>query len=511
MSNPSPAADAPPPSGKTTWYLTRFVLLRFLGFVYAIAFLIAARQILPLIGSDGLTPAAPYMQAVQDHFGSHASAFFHLPSLFWFGLSDRLLVGIAWAGFALSLVVMAGYANAIIMAILWFTYMSFVHIGQIWYSYGWEIQILETGFLAIFLCPLLDPRPFSRRPPPIVILWLYRWLGFRIMVGAGLIKLRGDSSWRDLTALYYHFETQPLPNPFSRTMHFAPHWLLRSEVLWNFFIELVAPWFSFGPRICRHIAGVLLISFQVILIISGNLAFLNWLTIVPFLACFDDTFLCRVLPRFIVLWAETASENPAPNLGYSIASWCVGALVAYLSIAPTLNLLSNTQIMNGSFDPLNLVNTYGAFGSVGQERREIVFEGTSDTILTDQTQWKEYEFPYKPGDPARRPPIITPYYGRLDWQIWFAAMASPRDYPWTINFVWKLLHNDPGTLSLLANNPFPDAPPHYIRARLYLYKFAPPGSGLWWQRTLLGDWLPPLAADDPALQDFVAHQPWLGE
>ena len=502
-------ADALSKSQGNTWYLTRFVLLRFLGFVYAVAFLIAARQILPLIGSDGLTPAAPYMALVQDHFGSRVSAFLNLPSLFWFGNSDQLLVGMAWVGFALSLLVMAGYANAIMMALLWAMYMSYVHIGQIWYSYGWEIQMLETGFLAIFLCPLLDPRPFSRRPPPILILWLYRWLGFRIMLGAGLIKLRGDASWRDLTALYYHFETQPLPNPFSRTMHFAPHWLLRFEVVWNFFIELVAPWFSFGPRICRHIAGFLLISFQVILIISGNLAFLNWLTIVPFLACFDDSLLRRILPRFVVRWAEGASAGPMPHIGYWISSGFVTVLIAVLSIVPVRNLMSPNQVMNGSFDPLNLVNTYGAFGSVGQERREIVFEGTTDTVLTDQTQWREYEFPYKPGDPARTPPIITPYYGRLDWQIWFAAMASPQDYPWTIHFVWKLLHNDSGTLSLLANNPFPGSPPHYIRARLYVYHFAPPGSKVWWTRTLLGDWLPPLDTSD--LENIVDQQPWLGE
>jgi hypothetical protein len=503
----APAAEEAP--GKPTWYLTRFVLLRFLGFVYAVAFLIATRQIVPLIGSDGLTPAQPFLALVKDHYGSAGWAFVNLPSFFWFGLSDHLLVGIAWAGFALSLVVMAGYANAIMMAILWATYMSYVHIGQIWYSYGWEIQILETGFLAIFLCPLLDPRPFSRRPPPILIFWLYRWLGFRIMVGAGLIKLRGDPCWRDLTCLYFHYQTQPLPNPLSRVLQFAPHWFSKFEVLWNFFIELVAPLFSFGPRICRHIAGVLLISFQFILISSGNLAFLNWLTIVPFIACFDDSFLRRILPKFIVRRAEGAAAEPLPHLGYVIASGCATFLVACMSIAPIMNLFSGSQVMNGSFDPLNLVNTYGAFGSVGEERHEIIFEGTQDDLITATTQWKEYEFPYKPGDPMRCPPVITPYYGRLDWQIWFAAMANPEDYPWTLNFVWKLLHNDPGTLSLLANNPFPGSPPHYIRARLYNYEFAPLGDPAWWHRKLLGDWLPPLEISD--LQDAVQAQPWVGE
>lgn len=494
---------------KDTWYLTRFVLLRYLGFVYAVAFLVAARQIVPLIGSDGLTPAAPYMALVQDHFGSKWAAFAQLPSIFWMGLSDQLLTAVAWAGFALSLVVMAGYANAIIMTLLWAAYMSFVHIGQIWYSYGWEIQLLETGFLAIFLCPVLDGRPFSRRPPPIAILWLYRWLGFRIMLGAGLIKLRGDECWRDLTCLYYHYETQPLPSPLSRYLEFAPHWFQKFGVLWNFFIELVTPWFSFWPRACRRVAGVLLISFQVTIICTGNLAFLNWLTIVPFLACFDDGFLRRVLPKALVRWGDAAAAEPEPHMGYLAASALVVALVAWLSIAPVANLLSGQQEMNGSFDPLNLVNTYGAFGSVGRERREIVFEGTTDDLITDRTVWKEYEFPYKPGDPMRMPPVITPYYGRLDWQIWFAAMAEPQDYPWTLNFIWKLLHNDAGTLSLLANNPFPGEAPHYIRARLYRYQFAAPGEKAWWKRTLIGDWLPPLGISD--LQDTIQAQPWLGE
>ena len=502
-------SDTPSPADFDSYYLTRFLLLRWLGLVYAIAFLIAALQIVPLIGEHGITPVRPYLALLLDHFGSRSEAVLNVPSFFWFGVSDKLLVGIAWGGFALSLCVLAGYANSIIMAVLWAVYMSYVHIGQIWYGYGWEIQILETGFLAIFLCPILDLRPFSQRPPPLVILWLYRWLGFRIMLGAGLIKLRGDPCWRDLTCLYYHYETQPLPNPLSRYLEFAPHWFQKFSVLWNHFVELIVPWFSFGPRICRHIAGILLISFQFILISSGNLAYLNWLTIVPFIACFDDSLLRHFLPGFIVRRALRASAEPRPAIGYTIASGCVALLIAYLSVFPVLNLLSGAQAMNRSFDPLDLVNTYGAFGSVGRDRLEIVFEGTQDDLITAHTQWKEYEFPYKPGDPNRRPPIITPYYGRLDWQIWFAAMASPQDYPWTFHFIWKLLHNDAGTLSLLANNPFPNSPPHYIRARLYRYQFLPPGQPGWWRRTLVGEWLPALGTSD--LEEMIRSQPWLGE
>src|SRR5678815_4876929 len=254
-----------------SYWLTRFVILRLLGMVYLAAFVSLARQVLPLIGSNGLLPAQDFFERAQTHLGSRTDGFLVLPSLFWSGISDRELVVLAWIGAALSFVVMCGYANALVLAVLWLLYTSFVNIGQDWYSYGWEIQLLETGFLAMFLCPLLDPRPFPKRAPPVLIIWLFRWLTFRIMFGAGLIKLRGDSCWRDLTCLYYHYETQPIPNPLSRMFHFMPHWFQKFSTLWNHFIELVVPWFGFGPRLARHIAGVLLVSFQVILIVSGNL------------------------------------------------------------------------------------------------------------------------------------------------------------------------------------------------------------------------------------------------
>lgn len=216
------------------YWLTRFVMLRLLGFVYAVAFLVAAKQILPLIGSHGLLPVDLFLEQVGKSLGSPAAGFVRLPSLFWFAHSDTILKLSAWFGFALACLVVAGYANAIVMAVLWALYMSFVHVGQDWYGYGWEIQLLETGFLAIFLCPLLDGRPFPKHAPPAVVLWLFRWLIFRIMVGAALIKLRGDSCWRNLTALYYHFETQPLPGPLSRWFDFLPHWILKAGVLFNF-------------------------------------------------------------------------------------------------------------------------------------------------------------------------------------------------------------------------------------------------------------------------------------
>src|SRR5690242_13359506 len=362
-----------------TYQLTRFVMLRLLGCVYAVAFLVAAQQILPLAGSHGLLPVGLFLGRVQDSLGSPVAGFVRLPSLFWFNHSDTALQVMAWIGFALSCLVVAGYANAILMSALWVLYMSFVHIGQDWYGYGWEIQLLETGFLAIFLCPLLDGRPFSKRAPPVVVFWLFRWLIFRIMVGAALIKLRGDACWRDLTALYYHFETQPIPGPLSRFFDFLPHWMLKAGVLFNFLAELVAPWFAFYPRIARHIAGVILITFQLTLIASGNLSFLNWLTIVPALACLDDSFWSKLPPRAFVRQAEAAGATVQPNLLWQRTTWAMAALVWFLSLWPVANMISPRQIMNTSFDPLDLVNTYGAFGSVGKERLNVVFEGTDAT------------------------------------------------------------------------------------------------------------------------------------
>jgi hypothetical protein len=496
-----------------SYWLTRFVLLRLAGLVYAVAFLGLAQQVLPLIGHDGLLPADLYLGRLATYFGSRAAAFLQVPSLFWLDVSDRVLVATAWLGVGLSLLVLAGLANALLMAVLWALYLSFVHIGQDWYGYGWEIQLLETGFLAIFLCPLLDPRPFPRRPPPTAVLWLYRWLILRIMLGAGLIKLRGDRCWRDLTCLYYHYETQPLPNPLSRWLHFRPHWFHRAGVLFNHLAELVAPWFAFWPRVARHAAGGVMLALQVFLILSGNLSFLNWLTIVPILACFDDSLLGRVLPRRLATRAERAAAEASTSRVQQVAVGALVVLVTVLSIDPVRNLLSRRQMMNTSFNRLELVNTYGAFGSVGRLRPEIVFEGTSDETVTAQTQWREYEFQCKPGDVMRRPCVVAPYQERIDWQIWFAAMSTPERYPWTLHLVWKLLHADRGALSLLANDPFPDAPPRWVRARLYRYEFAPPEdqSGAWWKRTLVNEWLPPLSADDPRLRRFLAAHGWLHE
>ena len=505
MDNRATALPTPP-----TYWLTRFVILRLLGALYAVAFLVAINQVVPLIGERGLLPLGSYLEQVSRALGSDGAGFARLPSLFWFWHSDTALLTVAWLGFGLACVVVAGFANGIMLAVLWVLYLSLVHVGQEWYGYGWEIQLTETGFLAIFLCPLLDARPFPRYAPPLPILVLFRWLVVRVMLGAGLIKLRGDEVWRNSTALYYHFETQPIPGPLSRWFHFLPHMALKVGVWLNWLAELVAPFFAFGPRAARHLAGVVMVLFQFSIILSGNLSFLNWLTIVPALACFDDGFWRRLLPRGLVVRAAAAEAKAEESKPMRTTAWVVTAVIALLSIQPALNIVSPRQVMNTSFDPLELVNTYGAFGTVGQERLNVVFEGTLDADPSDSAHWQPYPYKGLPVALDQRPPQIAPYQLRLDWQMWFAAMATPADYPWTLNLVSKLLHNDPAAVSLFAANPFASRPPRYIRAVRYRYRFAKPDNpqGLWWHRERVDMWLPPLSADDPRLTEFLQSEGW---
>jgi hypothetical protein len=279
-------------------------------------------------------------------------------------------------------------------------------------------------------------------------------------------------------------------------------------VAFNHLVEVVCPFFVFGPRRARLLAGALMVLFQLTLIASGNLSFLNWLTLIPILACFDDAVWLRLSPARLRAALAACPVEAQPGRWHSGAAWALCALVAVLSVAPIENLLSSHQRMNTAHDPLELVNSYGAFGSVGKERNEIVFEGTRDELGPAAT-WLPYEFKCKPGDPDRRPCFVAPYHLRLDWQIWFAAMGEVNDEPWTVHLVWKLLHNDPLALGLLAGNPFPGAPPRYIRARLFRYQLAPLGSRHWWTRQELGEWMPPLSTDDPRLQKFLRLYGWL--
>jgi Lipase maturation factor len=483
------------------------VLLRGVGLIYAVAFLILVRQGQALIGAHGILPAARFVDLVAEQLGSRAAGFWELPSLFWLSASDGWLMISAWLGLLGALAVLAGFGNAPLLALLWALYLSFTHVGQIFWGYGWDSLLCETGFLVIFLAPAWRPREFdAKSPPPLIVIVLFRWLAFRIMFGAGLIKLRGDACWTDLTCLAYHYETQPNPGPLSPYLHAAPLWFHKLGTLFNHLVEVAAPFGVFGPRPVRAAAGTLIIVFQAILIASGNLSFLNWLTLLIAFACFDDAQILRIFPS---KWRERVSPRLAglaeAGLSKGRRNVCIAlaVVVAALSLNPVVNLLSPRQAMNASFEPFNLVNTYGAFGSVSRERYEVIIEGTSATTLDASTLWQEYELPCKPGRIDRRPCLITPYHYRLDWQLWFVPLSPDYNRRWFLSLTNKLLQGDARVLALFANNPFPNRPPHFIRASFYRYQFAPRGSKDTWQRSRAGQYLPPVSLDDPEFTEAL--------
>ncbi|MFF3561676.1 lipase maturation factor family protein [Streptomyces sp. NPDC002574] len=462
------------------YWLSRVVIQRGLAVLYFVAFAGAAHQFRALIGEHGLLPVPRFTARVP---------FSQAPSLFHWRYSDRLFATVAWGGAALSAAVAAGAADLVplwaamlLWTVLWLLYLSIVNVGQTWYAFGWESLLLETGFLAVFLGN-------DETGPPVLVLWLMRWLLFRVEFGAGMIKMRGDACWRDLTCLVYHHETQPMPGPLSWFFHRLPRPVHRVETAANHFAQLVVPIALFTPQPVASIAAAIVILTQLWLVVSGNFAWLNWLTIVLAVSAVDGSLLAAPPAR---------AAAPAPGW-YEGLVLAATVLVVLLSWWPARNLVSRGQMMNVSFNRLHLVNSYGAFGSVNRVRMEVVVEGTDAAELGPGTVWKEYGFKGKPTDPRRMPRQFAPFHLRLDWLMWFAGISSAYAWPWFLPFVGKLLDNDPGTLRLLRSNPFPHTPPTHVRARLYHYRFTDWNTlrttGTWWDRTLVRDYLPPVDRD----------------
>jgi hypothetical protein len=464
------------------YQLTRLVIERGLGLTYLLAFLVALNQFPALLGERGLLPVPRYL-------GS--AGFGEAPSLFHLRYSDRLLRAVALTGVALSVSLVLGLLQVgplwlpmLGWFVLWVLYLSIVNVGQRFYAFGWESLLLEAGFLAIFLGD-------ARTAPPFPVLVLFRWLAFRLELGAGLIKLRGDPCWRDLTCMDYHHETQPMPNPLSWYAHRLPRAFHRIEVLGNYVAQLVAPFLLLLPQPIATIGGLVMLGTQAYLVASGNYAWLNLLTMVLVVSAIPDSFIRTLLPG-----AGAPPALAAPPLWFMVAVGAVTALVVVLSYWPVRNLLGGRQLMNAAFNRYHLVNTYGAFGSVTRERYEVVIEGTDADELSEQTVWREYEFKAKPGDPRRRPPQVAPYHLRLDWLMWFAGISPSYAQDWFRPFLTRLLEGDPAVVRLLRRNPFPDAPPVRVRARYYRYRFTSRQkrreTGMWWMRELVGDYMPPV-------------------
>jgi lipase maturation factor len=461
----------------------RFVIERGLATLYLIAFVVAFVQFPALSGERGLEPVRGVLAV---------SSFRRAPSLFHFGYSDRRLRVVSVVGAVVGVGLLIGVVQQLPLPltmlawfVLWVLYSSIVNVGGTFYSFGWETLLLEAGFLAIFLGN-------ATTPPLWPVILLYRWLAFRVEFGAGLIKLRGDRCWRELTCMYWHHETQPMPNPLSWFFHHLPGPIHRIEVIGNFAAQLVLPFGLFLPQPGATIAAVLMIGTQLYLVVSGNYAWLNWVTIVILAAGIGDGAV-EALLGFVPGASARAAVAPT---WFVIAVLALTALVVALSWFPVRNMLSPHQMMNASFDPFRLVNTYGAFGSVSRERYEVVVEGTAEDDPGPDAEWREYEFKGKPGDPARVPRQVAPYHLRLDWLMWFLPLSRAYGEGWFMPFLAGLLRGDRSVLGLLRYNPFADRPPALIRARLYRYRYTSwrelRATGRWWSRELVGDFVGPV-------------------
>ena len=452
--------------------MTRSVFLRGLAIVYLIAFASLLPQMAGLIGSHGVLPAHDYLDRIHSEYGTGGYALF--PTLAWLNSSDAFLRAIVWAGIVLAVLLLAGLVPLPAAIGLFVLYLSIDTIGQAFYSFQWDALLLEVGFAAILVAPL-GFRPSYSTPPSRIAVWVFRLLIFRLMLESGAVKLlSGDPSWRRLTALSYHYETQPLPTPMAWYAHQLPSILQKISVVGVFAAELIVPVLFLTTRRLRTIAACITIAFQLMIAFTGNYTFFNLLTIL----------LCVFL--FDVKRTERAPWN-ARFIG--VALIVVGFLQLITMFGIPRNLPEPFASVDFRAETFHIVNHYGLFAVMTTSRLEIVIEGSDDG-----KQWKPYEFKYKPGGVFRKLPWAAPYQPRLDWQMWFAALSNYQNNPWFQGLVLRLLEGAPDVTALFASNPFPDKPPRFIRALAYDYHFSDwttrRNAGAVWTRTPAGEYFP---------------------
>lgn len=494
--------------------LTRWLFLRCLGMIYLIAFLSFGVQYKGLIGGQGIEPAARFLSSLAADFGPERHWLF--PTLAWIDSSDPFLGFLTWGGAVLSLLVILGIATGPGLVGAWVFYLSVVTVGGDFMSFQWDILLLEAGFLAVFFAPWCwAESPWRRRkesPPSSTVLWLLRWLLFRLMFLSGTVKLQsGDPAWRNLTALDFHYYTQPLPTPVAWYMSQLPGWFQKLSVLFVFAVEIGVPFLFLAPRRLRQAGAALAALLLALIALTGNYTFFNLLTLALCLLLLDDRSVSRVLPRWLAqriaapdgAGARTASEatpdTARPWRGRRFITAAVGIVILIASGAQVGGRFLGghavprpARQLEDWLEPFHIVNGYGLFAVMTTSRLEIVVQGSNDGLT-----WLDYEFKYKPGDLKRAPPWVAPYQPRLDWQMWFAALGNYQESPWFVNFMVRLMQGSPPVLDLLARNPFPAAPPRYVRALIYDYHFTDfserRATGDWWRRELRGLYFPPSA------------------
>jgi predicted DCC family thiol-disulfide oxidoreductase YuxK len=474
------------------------IFLRALAVIYFIAFASLWWQLGGLIGPDGILPAQPYLDAAGQQLG--ASRWWQMPTLCWFFGAGKFLHVLCLGGLALSLAVFLRLAQPVCLLLLWLFYLSLCGVGQIFLGYQWDALLLETGLLAVFLAPWRradDDRP----EPPSVARWLLGWLLFRLMFMSGFVKLAsGDTTWHGLTALTFHYQTQPLPTWLGWYTHQLPVWFQKMSCTVMFVIELVVPFLLFGQRRLRLGAALTLAAFQVLIALTGNYTFFNLLTIALCLLFLDDSWWARwfgVAPRLysavISGWRSLSSRSLLRRwTGHAVfVVFFAASLVATLPNLLRLGSWPAWYVSTYRFVAVTRsVNSYGLFAVMTLTRPEIIIEGSADGHT-----WLPYEFKWKPGDLQRRPGFVAPHQPRLDWQLWFAALTYPNIEPWMTPFFRQLAVNAPAVTGLLKTNPFSREPPSYLRAVVYEYQFTTPAergrTGAWWKRSVVSYYLQP--------------------
>jgi predicted DCC family thiol-disulfide oxidoreductase YuxK len=483
--------------GRPTWHLARRLFLIIVGLVYFFAFTSLASQIEGLIGKEGILPAQNFLQQVETQLGEER--LWKLPTLFWLEAGDGFLKFICLAGAAISLLVMAGIAPALGLFILWLFYLSLFNVGQQFLGFQWDTLLLETGFLAIFLAPLKwRPKLASEPSPSPMVMLLLRFLLFRVVFTSGWVKLAsGDPTWKDLSALLYHYETQPLPTWIGWYAHQLPQWFQEYSVIAVFIIQLGVPFLVFAPGRIRYAGASILIFFQCLIILTGNYCFFNILTLGLCFLLFDDALLNKCIAQKwriknieirsrIPVWKKLFIEGMGQGvLAISILLYIVPMFVSAVKY-PSIFISTVNSIR-----PFHIVNRYGLFAVMTTSRPEIFIAGSNDG-----QEWKTYDFKWKPGKLNEAPAFVAPHQPRLDWQMWFAALSNYERNPWLIQFMIRLLQGSEPVLDLLASNPFPEEPPKYIQAVVYDYWFTDletrEKTGNWWHREDKGFYTPVL-------------------
>ena len=480
---------------RPSFSLASWLFLRLVGVAYFFAFLSLATQILGLIGQNGILPASEFLGMIHSRVGAERYWFF--PTLAWLSASDTALRVMSVGGVIGAVLLIFDIAPILILPLVWVLYLSLVTVGQDFLAFQWDSLLLETGFLVIFLAPWrLWPRRSTEAEPPTVPRWLLWFLLFRLMFSSGVVKLAsGDPTWRNLTALEYHYYTQPLPTPIAWYVHLAPPWFQHASTVFVFFVELAIPFLIFAPRLWRFVGGGFLILLQLLIALTGNYAFFNLLTVALCLLLFDDAFLARFFPRGLAERLRVATPNPRR---FSFRRWVTAPVALVIFAAGLLQLADVLSIewvpapafhLLSDLGPMRMVNGYGLFAMMTTERPEIVIQGSNDGET-----WLDYPFKFKAGDLNRAPRWVEPFQPRLDWQMWFAALADYRSSPWFSHLIFQLLKGSPPVLALLARNPFPESPPKYLRALIYDYQFTTWRErrvhGEWWHRSLRGEYFP---------------------